>query len=176
MAIAKKNADLLEFELKLESEFGIGTTISITKTNITEEKNIENEESQTKNSSDERKVILIAEDGEVNYLILKKLINKLFDNRFEIIRAINGEAAVYYCKIEANKVDLVLMDIKMPIMDGYEATRKIKDLRPTLPIIAQTAFSSANDIEQAKKSGCDDFIEKPIDQNLLGIVISKYLN
>ena len=73
-------------------------------------------------------------------------------------------------------VDLVLMDIKMPLMDGHEAAEKIKAKLPNLPIIAQTAYSTTSDKELALKHGCDDFISKPIDKEILSGLLTKYLH
>ena len=93
---------------------------------------------------------------------------------FVIHRAENGRKAVDICA-ENNQIELVLMDIKMPIMDGYEATKKIKKLRPQLPVIAQTAYSTEEDIQKAIAAGCDDFISKPIDRSLLKPIITRYI-
>jgi CheY-like chemotaxis protein len=67
------------------------------------------------------------------------------------------------------------MDIKMPIMDGYEATRIIKQTRPEIKVVAQTAYALANDRENVKKAGCDDYIAKPIEREHLYSIIKKYL-
>jgi len=83
-----------------------------------------------------------------------------------IIRAVNGIEAVELCKSNPD-IDLVLMDLKMPEMDGYEATVLIKEFRPELPIIAQTAYSAKADRSKALACGCSDFISKPINKELL---------
>ncbi|MDD3891769.1 MAG: response regulator, partial [Bacteroidales bacterium] len=87
----------------------------------------------------------------------------------------NGKEAVEICMANRN-VDIVLMNIKMPIMNGYEATAKIKSVFPNLTIIAQTAYTSAHDKEMAIKYGCNDFISKPIDKDELIEMIDKQLN
>jgi two-component system cell cycle response regulator DivK len=79
-----------------------------------------------------------------------------------LIRAINGEDGVDKCH-KNDTIDLVLMDVKMPVMDGYTATGLIKKFRKDLPIIAVTAFAMEKDIEQSKEAGCDDYFTKPID-------------
>lgn len=75
------------------------------------------------------------------------------------MRAINGSEAVELCLMMPD-ISLVLMDVKMPVMDGYEATRLIKQLKPDLPVIALTAFAFAGDKEKALDSGCDNYLSK----------------
>jgi len=70
---------------------------------------------------------------------------------------------------------IILMDLKMPVTDGYDATKEIKQLNPNIPIIAQTAYSTRDDKEKAIKAGCNDFISKPIDKEILLNVIDNYL-
>src|SRR5271157_649138 len=82
------------------------------------------------------KIILVAEDIEINYLYIKELIEP---TGAIIIHVENGKEALNYC-INNNKVDLVLMDLLMPIMNGYDATRQIKNIRSDIPVIAQTAY------------------------------------
>lgn len=72
-------------------------------------------------------------------------------------------------------IDLVLMDIKMPVMDGYEATRQIKKFRPGLPIIAQTAYALEGDLEISIAAGCDDYISKPLNKVILINCLNKFL-
>ena len=115
------------------------------------------------------KTILAAEDEDTNYWLLEKILS---DSGITIIRAQNGIEAVKLCKSNPN-IDLVLMDIKMPEMDGYEATAKIKKVRPELPVIAQTAYITEADRKRAIACGCSDFITKPIVKKLL---ISKVCN
>ena len=74
------------------------------------------------------------------------------------------------------EINLVLMDIKMPVMNGYEATRLIKEQRPDLPVIAQSAFTSNEEREKARKAGCDSFITKPINKTELLELITKQLH
>jgi len=109
------------------------------------------------------KTILIAEDIELNYLYLRSLFKS---TGASLIRAQNGKEAVQQC-IDDPKIDLVLMDLMMPVMNGYEATRQIKILRKDLPVIAQTAYVMSDDRLHAVASGCDDFIAKPINKEEL---------
>jgi PAS domain S-box-containing protein len=104
--------------------------------------------------------ILVAEDDEVSTLLLKK---NLKGENITVLYAVNGEQAVDIVRHHP-EINLVLMDIKMPLMNGYEATKLIKQLRPHLPVIAQTAFTSKEDRQKAKEAGCNSFITKPINK------------
>lgn len=118
--------------------------------------------------------VLIAEDEEFNYLFLEALFEDEFDKKFKLYHAINGKEAIEMIE-KIPDINLVLMDIKMPIMDGYEATKKIKGLRPGISIIAQSAYSTESDRRKAFQAGCNDFIAKPIDFEELNQVINKYM-
>jgi len=118
-------------------------------------------DSQTVNWKD--KVILIAEDEDVNFRFLEAVLQK---TQTQILRAKTGKEAVELCK-NIGKIDLVLMDIKMPEMNGFEATKIIKKMRPDLPVIAQTAFAAQDEQVRCQQAGCDDIITKPIDIKLL---------
>ena len=122
----------------------------------------------------EKSTILIVEDEEINYLYIETLLKKDGELAYNILHAKNGKEAVHICK-ENHEIDFVFMDLKMPVMNGFEATTKIKEFRPDLPIIAQTAYSSLDDKEKAIAAGCDDFISKPIRSELFSEIIKKYL-
>jgi len=115
--------------------------------------------------------ILIAEDVESNFLYLKAVLSKL---NATIYWAKNGVEAVEICDGE-NSIDLVLMDLQMPEMNGYEATQILKKKYPLLPIVAQTAFAMSDDREKALDSGCDDYLAKPIKSKDLLTVVSKFI-
>jgi signal transduction histidine kinase len=117
------------------------------------------------------KTILIAEDDNINFLLIKKMLQV---TNHEIIRAENGQVAVAIA-LENPAIDIVLMDIKMPIMNGYEAFEKITEIRPDLPIIAQTAHASEEDKEKVNTLGFTDYITKPINKELLLEMVSKYI-
>lgn len=120
----------------------------------------------------EKRLVLIAEDDDDNFFYLRVSI-KAFD--FNIIRAKNGREAVQLVK-DNKDVCLVLMDLKMPGMDGYEATRQIKEINPALPVVAVTAYALAGDEMKTIKAGCDAYISKPFSRESILEVISKYLN
>ncbi len=106
----------------------------------------------------ENKIIIIVEDIDFNYLLIKKQLKK---TKADIVWLQNGQEVVDYVK--SNKpVHMVLMDIRMPVMDGIKATKMIKEINPNIPIIIQTACVIGIDYLEVKDSGCDDSIFKPI--------------
>ena len=119
---------------------------------------------------DRPKTILIAEDENSNFLLLEEPLKNI---NIQIIRAYNGVEAIEICK--AKHIDLVLMDIKMPLMDGYEATRQIRTFKPYLPIIAQTAYAHDIDKNKALSCGCTDFVSKPLNLEILLSKIKEHL-
>ena len=102
------------------------------------------------------KKILIAEDNDSNYILMTYILKKYY--QFE--RAKNGQEAVEM--VDKGQYDIVLMDIKMPIMDGLEATKAIKEKHPDLPIVALTANAFDSDRQLAMEVGCNDFLSKPV--------------
>jgi PAS domain S-box-containing protein len=129
-----------------------------------EEKQIHNPHLKLKDMS-----ILIADDEQINFLYLEILLKSSVK---KIDHAYNGKEAVEM--VSQRMYDLIFMDLKMPEMNGYDATKKIKLSNPDIPIIAQTAYASVEDKEKAVLAGCDDFIAKPIKKNVLLEVIEKY--
>ena len=118
--------------------------------------------------------VLIVEDEKVNFLYLEALLEDKIELNYTILRAKNGKEAVEI-STENYEIDLILMDLKMPIMDGFEATKLIKELRPGLPIVAQTAYTKSEYIEKAFSAGCNNFISKPISEETLTKMMNKYL-
>lgn len=172
LSIAKENIKLLGGDIKLESKKDVGSTFFIT---IPYKPVYTNNEINKKEGDIQNKhIILIAEDEEINYLYLEILLNDVIGLDCEIIHVKNGLEAVEKCR-ENPAIDFVLMDLKMPIMDGYEAIKQIKKLRPKLPIVIQTAYSRLEEQERAALAGCDDFVSKPISQEILKKMINKYL-
>lgn len=108
------------------------------------------------------KTILMVEDDPVNMRFLTVLLTR---TEADLLYASDGREAVEM--IEGNEVDLVLMDMQLPVMNGYEATRRIREIRPALPVIAQTANVLAEDRDECLEAGCNDYIPKPIDKNVL---------
>jgi len=115
-------------------------------------------------------VILIAEDDEANLMYLKAVLRK---TKITVIPAFNGKTAIEQCR-DHPEISLVLMDLKMPVIDGFEATREIKLFRKELPVIAVTAFAMSGDKKQALEAGCDDYIAKPVTRELLLEKLKRY--
>jgi CheY-like chemotaxis protein len=107
--------------------------------------------------------IIVAEDNELSYMILKFILEQL---DVHIHHAQNGIEVVEMVR-SIPHIDLILMDIKMPLMNGIEATRQVKKIIPGMPVIAQSIFHDDSDILSSFQAGCDDFISKPINSSLL---------
>ncbi len=118
------------------------------------------------------KIILIAEDMEMNFVLLKKTLAQTQAN---IIRAKNGQEMVDIIKSNQH-VDIVLLDMGMPVMDGYDATKLLRNEGFQIPIIAQTAFALNNEKERVLKVGCNDYVEKPINKEVLFEKIDKLIS
>ena len=119
-----------------------------------------------------KKKILVVDDAEFN----RDLIVQLLGDEYEVLEAVDGGEGV--SRAEQEKPDLILMDLGMPVMDGWEATRKIKansELRH-ITIIAVTSHAMVGDEIQAREAGCDDYVPKPIDENELIRKIKKFLS
>ena len=119
----------------------------------------------------EFKTILIAEDEETNYLFIEAILE---ETKAKLIWAKNGLEAVQ--KFLEQDVDLILMDIKMPEMDGLTATRQIRLKSGSVPIIAQTAYAMSEDKNKCLNAGCNDYLTKPINHKLLLSTINKFLS
>lgn len=113
--------------------------------------------------------ILIVEDDQTSEIIISRAVRSICK---EILNARNGQDAVEACRNTAD-IDLVLMDIQLPFMDGYEATRQIRQFNKSVIIIAQTAYALTGDKEKSIEAGCNDYISKPINKDLLLMLIKK---
>jgi signal transduction histidine kinase/ligand-binding sensor domain-containing protein/CheY-like chemotaxis protein len=172
LAICKSLVELWQGDIWYKSEIGKGTTffftLPVSHKAIPDYVNEVDAEIAACNFID--KCILIADDEESNYLLLNNYLKK---TSAKILWAKNGIEAISICKEQS--IDLVLMDIKMPLMNGYEASRKIKELYPNLNIIAQTAFAYKNEIDEILSCGVNAYITKPINRKELLELISKFL-
>ena len=117
------------------------------------------------------KTILIAEDEAVSRFLFEKALKKTKANLFFVK---NGVEAVEMIK-ENTEIDAVIMDIRLPLMDGLEATAKIKELIPEMPVIIQSAYAMQSTREEALESGCNDFITKPIKVETLLAILHRHL-
>jgi two-component system, cell cycle response regulator DivK len=117
------------------------------------------------------KKILVVDDTEWN----RDLIVQLLEDEYKVVEAVDGEDGVK--KTEQEKPDLILMDLGMPVMDGWEATRRIKanpELK-SIPIIAVTSHAMVGDEIQAREAGCDDYLPKPVDEQILMQKVKKFI-
>jgi CheY-like chemotaxis protein len=115
------------------------------------------------------KKILVAEDNDSNYILMSYILKKYY----EFDRAKTGEEAVE--KMKNGNFDLILMDIKMPVMDGLTATKEIRKFNPDIPIIALTANAFDSDRTLANEAGCNDFLSKPVSSESCLKAIKKFL-
>lgn len=115
------------------------------------------------------KTILIVEDTDINIDLLAQLL----EDDYHLLIAKDGAQAVSMA--QQNNPDLILMDISLPVMDGYEATRRIRATATSIPIIGLSAHAMSGDAEKAKEAGCNDYLTKPIDEDLLIQKLKEYL-
>lgn len=116
------------------------------------------------------KKILVVEDDLPSFIYLKALLGMTGVETFHVQ---TGAEAISYC--QENDVDLILMDIQLPGISGYEATKEIKVFKPDLPVIAQTAFAIIGEKEKSIEAGCDDYITKPINKVKLIQMLETFL-
>ncbi|PKP21823.1 MAG: hybrid sensor histidine kinase/response regulator, partial [Bacteroidetes bacterium HGW-Bacteroidetes-20] len=173
LSITKAYVEMLGGEIWIESEEDMGSKFYFSLPYTTESKEkikIEEDSYSYKTLQDLKLKILIAEDDAVSELLLGETV-KMFSK--EILKAQTGVEAVEACKRNPD-IDLVLMDIRMPELGGYEATKKIREFNKDVIIIAQTAFGLSRDKEKAIEAGCNDYISKPISNEVLFSLIYKY--
>jgi len=171
LSICKGNTEFLRGKIWFESSPGKGSvfTFSVPVDFLTEGR--APEQDTTLKQINKRVKTLIVEDDEINYLYIKELLG---DSNFEMLWAKNGSEAVEIFG-RNSEFDVVLMDLKMSVMNGYEATWKIKNINPEIPVIAVTAFALQEDLEKATAASFDGYVIKPIVKSDLLLKISKVL-
>ena len=174
LAISKAYVEMLGGKIQLESKLGKGSTFTIEIPNLTNTERTDyllKKKASFNDKIGNYETILVAEDDDINYYYLTKILSK---SNYKLIRAINGEDAVSIFK-NNNSIKLVLMDIKLPKMNGYEAAHKIQEINPKMPIIAQTAYALSDEENNMYKNGFTDYISKPLKRDLLLSLIQKHI-
>ncbi|MDA3952495.1 MAG: transporter substrate-binding domain-containing protein [Bacteroidales bacterium] len=174
LTITQNLIEKLGGEIRVESEINKGSTFNFTLPLKFAENKIENYEKKNIIHDYEiwkNKTILVAEDENSNYKYLELILS---NKGIKLLRAENGFEAVEICE-KKKKIDLILMDIKMPGMNGLEATTRIKKIKPNIPIIIQTAYAMQNNEKESFNAGCDDYISKPIKKEKLISILERWL-
>ena len=171
LSISKAIVDMMGGSISVESESGKGSKFTISLCFKVTDETTDNKTISSNNIIDTNKKILLVEDNELNYEIAKTVLEEA---GFRVDGASNGKEAVD--KASNNTYDVILMDIQMPIMDGYEATKELRRLGNRTPIIAMTANAFSEDRKKAKEVGMDAYISKPIDVKTLVSTIMNILS
>ncbi len=174
LTISKKLVELLGGSIWVESKVDQGSVFYFTLPNIPATRRVEvkpdSEKHEVFDWSD--KIILVVEDEDSNFELVEAT---LFQTKVKILHAVNGKEAVDICR-QRDDIDVVLMDMRMPVMNGYEATEIIKAEKPDLPVISLTAYAMAEDRQKSLEAGCDDYISKPILPRKFIETINKYMD
>ncbi|HYX08040.1 MAG TPA: PAS domain S-box protein [Bacteroidales bacterium] len=174
LSISKAFVEMMGGKISLDSIPGEGSTFLFSIPFEPVSKPSKSSSSEAKNSifSDFNKhTVLIAEDEAMNYLYLEEVLK---ETRIKLLHAANGREAIDICK-KHQQIDLILMDIKMPLLNGIEATREIKSFRPEIPVIAVTAYALDGDKEKILEAGCTDYLSKPVKKADLIEKLKQYL-
>ena len=165
LSISKRIIEFLGGKNRVESQVGKGSTFYFTlpfdRESIKEVPEIKFVADKKLYNWSEKK-ILVVEDVDSNYKLVEMMLRK---TNAKVIRAVNGIEAIEKCKSD-KELDLVIMDIRLPDLSGYDATKRIKEMCPDFPVLAQTSYALSGDREISLQAGCDDYIPKPLDKSL----------
>ena len=175
LSIVEKIISILDGRIWLKSNYGEGSTfffaIPFAAPGKTTKSSKEIEAMRLPPEADSQPSILLVEDDQDSLELLTQILKPL---NIKIDSVSDGNEAVRYANMNP-QTSLILMDLKLPFLDGYEATKAIKKLNPNIPIIAQTAYAMVGDREKALASGCDEYLPKPIESGTLFRLIQAYL-
>ena len=174
LSISKGFVEMIGGKIWITSEESIGTTVYFTVKGTIEQiypDFVDDIQGETIQQDWSNKHLLIVEDDILNFAFLQECLEQ---TNVKIAHASNGQEAIDYCR--NIDFDLVLMDIQLPILNGYDATKLIRSFNPNIPIIAQTANALSNDKYKCIDAGCNDYMSKPISIKTLLNTIDKFLN
>lgn len=181
LPICKAIVERLGGKISIASTYGKGTTVSFT-IPLDLKSRIKKSDSESEVASDislnvmqsaevtAKRRVLVAEDLDSNFMLIDIILSK----RYDIARAVNGQEAVELYR--SFRPEAIIMDIKMPVMNGLDATKTIRELDTIIPIIALTANAFESDQLEARETGCNEVITKPVKSSILQMVLEKYLN
>lgn len=170
LSVVKSYLDLLGGSISFESEEGCGTTFNFSVPYTWASSRIDDTESLESLEWPAEKKILVVDDVEINYQVISGLLS---NTDAAVLYASNGYEAISKVKEDAS-ISLIIMDVKMPELDGWETTREIRKIRPDMPVIVHSAYSLSGEKEKMLEVGCEDFLLKPINRRDLTLLLKKY--
>ena len=170
LTIAKANVEALGGRIRVISEEGKGSVFSFSVPYLSLSPEASVPEATGSDKNEEGPLILIAEDDPISFRLMESVLKKA---GYALLHAVDGEEALRAVS-EHPGLALVLMDLKMPRMNGFEATRRIRRINKDIPIIAQSAYAFPDDRQKALETGCDDYLVKPVDRASLLMTVRRY--